>query len=57
MRPHFGAVILGTAFALFGVATLGHQAGWWTLELRLVWPSVLVVLGLVVLAGSHRRQP
>lgn len=56
MKPHLGAVTIGVGFATLGVALLGDQSGWWTLDMRLVWPTALLVLGLAILAGRPPDQ-
>ena len=47
------SLVAGVVFAVSGVAFLVHEVAGTTLELRWVWPTLLIGLGSALLVGSR----
>jgi hypothetical protein len=52
------SLVAGIVFALLGLAFLLHEVAGTTLELRWVWPALLIGLGVALLLDSRpARRP
>lgn len=50
------ALVSGVFFVVVGVAFLLDRLGVWRVRGVYVWPLLLIVLGVAVLAGARRSQ-
>lgn len=51
---NIGGIVTGLLFALIGLAVLVDTYTSWDVSGRLVWPALLIVGGLMVLAHGRR---
>ena len=59
MEPHeldSMSLVAGIVFAGLGLAFLLHELAGTTLELRWVWPTLLIGVGVALLLGSRPGQ-
>ena len=57
MRRHPGTFASGLLFVIIGVAYLFEAFEVWTVDVTRFWPVALIVIGLVIVFTSWRRQP
>jgi hypothetical protein len=55
-RRGFGPETLGLLLIVFGALFLVRNAGWFVIDWSLIWPIVVIAVGLVVVAGALRRH-
>jgi hypothetical protein len=57
MRRHPGTFASGVLFVILGLAYLLEAFEVWTVDVARFWPVALIVIGLVIVLTSWRRQP
>ena len=57
MTWHRGTLAAGIFFFLTGVVFLLDRMGVWEVRGTLVWPLLLIVLGVMILAGGRQKEP
>jgi hypothetical protein len=55
-RIDAGGIIVGLLFLALGAAFLLDALGYWHVRLEVIWPAVLIALGLAVLVRAARRR-
>ena len=55
-RVDVSGMVMGLLFIAIGAAFLLDRLGYWSVDARVLWPAVLIGLGVSVLVGAAFRR-